>query len=199
MKPFEPNPTVSNTAAGSGCERGNAIVEFALILPLIIMLFIATVEFTRTFRAKEMMAQASRELAHVVYRECFDSNGALCNLSPANNQTDLCLSYYKDNFTRRIEQHLPGIELSVSMYSYDAASSTVEQVGLSRAMGSAAQSATRFSVPRISAEFRPEIEAQELLVIGEVFYTFQPLFGGVNTSMLSFMVPSFGMYDVTVF
>jgi Flp pilus assembly protein TadG len=42
-------------------ERGASIVEFALILPLLLVVSLAAVDFGRAFFAKNILAQAARE------------------------------------------------------------------------------------------------------------------------------------------
>ncbi len=43
------------------CERGAAIVEFALVVPLLLMLLIGVVEFGRAYSAKISVTHAARE------------------------------------------------------------------------------------------------------------------------------------------
>lgn len=46
-------------------EKGAAVVEFALILPLLIMIFAGTVEFSLLYLNKQILATASREGARL--------------------------------------------------------------------------------------------------------------------------------------
>jgi hypothetical protein len=45
----------------SSPERGTALIEFALVLPLLLVLTVAAVDFGRAFFAKNMLHQAARE------------------------------------------------------------------------------------------------------------------------------------------
>jgi Flp pilus assembly protein TadG len=42
-------------------ERGTALIEFALVLPLLLVLTVAVVDFSRAFYAKNVVEQAARE------------------------------------------------------------------------------------------------------------------------------------------
>jgi len=42
-------------------ERGTALIEFALVLPLLLVLTVAAVDFGRAFFAKNMLEQSARE------------------------------------------------------------------------------------------------------------------------------------------
>jgi Flp pilus assembly protein TadG len=42
-------------------ERGTALIEFALVLPLLLVLTVAVVDFSRAFYARNVVEQAARE------------------------------------------------------------------------------------------------------------------------------------------
>jgi Flp pilus assembly protein TadG len=44
-----------------GRERGTALIEFTLILPLLLLLTVAVVDFSRAFFVKSVLEQAARE------------------------------------------------------------------------------------------------------------------------------------------
>jgi Flp pilus assembly protein TadG len=46
-------------------ERGTALIEFALVLPLLLVLTVAAVDFGRAFFVKNVLEQAAREGARV--------------------------------------------------------------------------------------------------------------------------------------
>lgn len=52
-------PHVSKTTRAS--ERGTALIEFALVLPLLLVLTLAVVDLSRAFYAKNVVEQAARE------------------------------------------------------------------------------------------------------------------------------------------
>jgi len=50
--------TANRTKAG---ERGTALIEFALVLPILLLLTVAAVDFGRAFFVKNVVEQAARE------------------------------------------------------------------------------------------------------------------------------------------
>ena len=47
------------------CRRGQALVEFALVLPLLMLLILGIVEFGRAWNAKQILTDAAREGARL--------------------------------------------------------------------------------------------------------------------------------------
>jgi Flp pilus assembly protein TadG len=47
--------------SGNAAERGAAIIEFALILPLLLVVTLAAIDFGRAFFVKNVLAQSARE------------------------------------------------------------------------------------------------------------------------------------------
>ncbi len=208
-------------------EKGNAILEFAIVLPLIFALFLATVEFTRIFRVKEMMSLATREAAHLAFRECFDSQGSLCNIGGDDiNKIDACLDYFAGQVKASIDTRLPDITLTLSIYAFDTPDpldptlGTIQRVGITTeptnppSYGQGTETKSKFTPARVTAQYRDIIKKQQLLVFAEIYYNFPFIFRDeqkpkptaesiVSTnwfagSSIQFN-PSIEMYDVTVF
>jgi hypothetical protein len=53
-------------------EQGVAIVEFAICIPLILLLFLATLEIAQLLRVTQMTNVLSREAGNVAFRFCAD-------------------------------------------------------------------------------------------------------------------------------
>ena len=53
-------------AAHARGDRGAALVEFALVLPLLILLVFGTIEFSRGYHARSSLGHAARESVRVV-------------------------------------------------------------------------------------------------------------------------------------
>ena len=51
---------ISNTR-GQKAQRGTALIEFTLILPLLLVMTVAAVDFGRAFFVKNVVSQAARE------------------------------------------------------------------------------------------------------------------------------------------
>src|SRR6266702_2934422 len=63
MPPLDGDVAMStkNTKKNHGCERGQALVEFALILPFLLLLLFGITEFGRALYQKNMTINAARE------------------------------------------------------------------------------------------------------------------------------------------
>jgi len=49
------------TTRFSRCERGQALVEFALVVPILLLLVVGLVEFGRAWNTKQVLTDAARE------------------------------------------------------------------------------------------------------------------------------------------
>lgn len=193
---------------------------------MIFALFMATVEFTRIFRVKEMMSLATREAAHVAFRECFDSQGALCNVGGEDvNKIDVCLDYFAGAVKQSIDTRLPDLTLTLSVYAFDTPDpldpflGTVQLVGITTkptnppSYGTGEPTDSNFDVARVNAQYRDILRQQQLLVFAEIYYDFPFLFQNEKKTLeegkpvsqnwfagsdIEFF-PSITMYDVTVF
>lgn len=56
----------SSVHGGSSADRGAAVVEFALLLPLLLLILLGIIDFGRMLNAQETLTQAAREGARVV-------------------------------------------------------------------------------------------------------------------------------------
>lgn len=168
---------------------GNALIEFALVLPLILMIFVGTIEFSRMFRVKEMMTLASREAAHEAFRECFDTERQLC--SGTISKVDACLTYYAQRIDETVKNFLPGVTLTISMYVWDSKTQTADMIGITLDQNKQ-YTRTDYDQQKVKANFKELLEKQEVIVIGEVYYDF-PLFFNAG------IIPDLELYDVTIF
>jgi Flp pilus assembly protein TadG len=53
--------TPRHLSKGCRAERGTALIEFALVLPMLLIMTVAAVDFGRAFFVKNVVAQAARE------------------------------------------------------------------------------------------------------------------------------------------
>lgn len=54
-------PTNTLQAGGRKAQRGTALIEFTLVLPLLLVMTVAAVDFGRAFFVKNVVSQAARE------------------------------------------------------------------------------------------------------------------------------------------
>lgn len=174
-------------------QSGSVLLEFALVLPIIFMLLVGSIEFSRGLRAREMMAALGREASSHAFRECAaETQARICTntLSTA----DACLM--------RIRSHVLGLgritlgdtqtlRITMSTYAYNPNTSSVVALGISRA-ADGTPDPTEFSEARLQRDFLPLIQSHKVLAIAEVWYGFTPFFN------VSWLRPS-TFYDPTIY
>lgn len=99
--------------AHSEDEKGIAMLEFVVILPLLLGLSIAALELSRSLRHAQLASTLSREVASIAYREC-------TNLPPP--ETMSCLEQIATPLTDFAQRLIPNSLVIVSVYALDDSS-----------------------------------------------------------------------------
>jgi Flp pilus assembly protein TadG len=75
-------------------NRGAAMVEFALVLPVLVLLLFGVIEFTRAYNAKTTMTHAAREGARTLALRgtVADAQARVRATSPSLNQANLTIT-----------------------------------------------------------------------------------------------------------
>jgi Flp pilus assembly protein TadG len=60
-KDYVMSPTPVSRNGGRNAQRGTALIEFTLVLPMLLVLTVAAVDFGRAFFVKNVVSQAARE------------------------------------------------------------------------------------------------------------------------------------------
>jgi len=60
-KDYVMSPTSVSDDHGQKAQRGTALIEFALVLPMLLIMTVAAVDFGRAFFVKNVVSQAARE------------------------------------------------------------------------------------------------------------------------------------------
>jgi Flp pilus assembly protein TadG len=60
-KDYVMSPTPVSRYGGRNAQRGTALIEFTLVLPMLLVLTVAAVDFGRAFFVKNVVSQAARE------------------------------------------------------------------------------------------------------------------------------------------
>lgn len=169
-------------------ERGNSLLEFMLVLPIIVLMLVGTVEFSRIFRVREVMSLIAREAANEAFRECFELQNVPCS-GATESATDGCLDLRVQTIMDRIGNSFPNGVLTISMYRWDRITSTVDLIGFATSAGGPPENATKYSDvndpghlgvadhPRL----RPLIERNTVLFIAEVYGGFPFFFQDAPT------------------
>lgn len=138
-------------------SRGVSAVEFALVLPLMVTLFLATVETTQGLQADRKVSLASRALSDLSSQATTISNNDMTNILDAT--ADVIAPFAVAN----AQMVVTGIQTDI--------------LGVSRAVWSDARNATRYTCGQtmsIPAELKPALGTTGFLVLAEVKYTYTP-------------------------
>jgi Flp pilus assembly protein TadG len=91
----------SSVHGGSSADRGATVVEFALLLPLLLLILLGIIDFGRMLNAQETLTQAAREGARVVALGQPDPAGrtqaAATGLSPVSVSIQSCIGAGTDS------------------------------------------------------------------------------------------------------
>lgn len=178
-------------------EQGHAMLEFALVLPIIILVFVGTVEFTNFFRIREYMTLVGREAGYIAFRECFDLEATSCK--GTDNQIDACLSKHAFTITEALGSRLPGAGLSLSFWKWDPVAEQAELLGITLKTTDGKPTKSYYSDTRIELELKSVMETHEVIVISEVFFPFPFIFDDPNAKYTKKIMPDTELYNVTIF
>lgn len=138
-------------------SRGVSAVEFALVLPLMVTLFLATVETTQGLQADRKVSLASRALSDLASQATVISNTDMSNIMDATADIIAPFAIAKAQIV------VTGIQTDI--------------LGVSRAVWSDARNASRYTCGQtmtVPAELKPAIGTTGFLVLAEVKYTYTP-------------------------
>ena len=188
-------------------ERGVAIYEFALILPIVCLFAFMGLEFSRALRYSQLASSLSREAASVVYRDC-------TNRSVPDTMS--CLTAAQQSLQLFGSKLIPGSQLVLSVYDWDSTSGPVRvrRLGIgpvTAATGYPGVHQTKYSVTGgtmitgiqgtlvgsgIAGDISSQLlEKHRVIVISEAFIPYSSLSGNI-LARIGFNPSVF--YDVTI-
>ena len=138
-------------------KRGVSAVEFALVLPLMVTLFLATVETTQGLQADRKVSLAARALSDLASQATTIADADMSNILDAT--ADVIAPFNVSN----AQMVVTGIQ--------------TDALGVSRAVWSDARNATRYSCGQtmtIPTELKPTLGTTGFLVLAEVKYSYTP-------------------------
>ena len=146
-------------------ESGAAALEFALVLPVILLLTLCVNELIRTSSAKKVVTQLSREAANIAYREC---------TGLADRQVLLnCLNQQRDNIQLFARANIhPDAEIILSYYEIGPAP---QRLLMEKGISTGQLNRTRFSTT--NGAFKAEITVldSQAIYVGEAFIPYRPV------------------------
>jgi hypothetical protein len=169
-------------------EKGNIIVEFAMVLWVIVIISFGGLELARALDYRQVAAVVSREAARVAYRECSVNGGGA-------NYYDLCLGRVDiaPAFQSFATALAPGSRVVVRIYGLDAAGTNVVLLGRYPSTG---------TLPGFKpfdnqeTNFTSMVTNHHVVVVSEAFVPYQPMLLGFSNRSLN--LEGRDIYDVTV-
>jgi hypothetical protein len=167
---------------------GHAVLEFALVLPLLGLLALGGIELSRALITTQIATSLSKQIATTAYRACIADIAMLKATPPPAH-----LEYYNPedcmqnvgqelNSSGQLDTVAPGVEFTLSMYIYDAGAGGVENDPFVRTWKSGAGiivSKSNF-YPALfqgpSSIYGQAAQAYEALVIAEVYVPYSSVF-----------------------
>lgn len=148
-------------------EKGIAIVELALVAPVLFFVCLGCLELVSALRSLQVATAISRELANVVYRRC--SISALDFLSSQEFDLEYCLSSSTNYVQGRFANVAPDAQFIVSFYRYDPAKKAVFLDSIFKTDN--AESGSRFEPSDFNNKLylTKAVKGVETIILAEVF------------------------------
>lgn len=113
-------------------QAGNSMVEFLLVVPVLLMLFLGGIEFSNLFAYKQTLSSTARQLSRATFRGCgpllleLDDEDSTCydvlpgypqcRSGPRTNQLNSCLSGVVSSVEALKDAVNAGISLQTALY-----------------------------------------------------------------------------------
>lgn len=181
------------------------MLEFLIVLPLLLGLVAAGLEFSRSLRYYQSATALSRELTNIAYREC-------ANRPPLD--TMVCLERVRAPLQIGGSKLVQGLELVVSMYEFDEPTGTYRRLGVSplnASTGASGVSQTKFAIAGgttldgvagaltgtglIGRLNQTTLQRHRVVAIGEAFVPYSPV---IRMVLGTFSAESGILYDAAI-
>lgn len=148
---------------------GAVIMELALALPVLVLLFLSSTEYVRALQVQQTLAVVSREAANATFRDCVELDNV-----------DECLDYVYDRMFDSSQKALPGMELIITIYTYDFDPITgvekIERAGVRPASAATPKGRpSKFSLAEFQGPKKAFMQLQQKIAIAETFVSFTPI------------------------
>ena len=190
---------------------GIAAVEFAIVLPLLVILLLMVVDLSRAIQAKIILLNISREGANLASRSTADLSGssqtimdALAATTPPLDMNKRGMIYITKIMGYTAKSGLRNIVLE--QYRWNAGAqrsgyqpaSQVWQCGNWNAGGACGAIGKSGAAPGVDL-MQGQLAEGELIYAVETFYRFDPLFGAIDTGAPRAPLLGSDLYAMTVF
>jgi len=171
-----------NRKAENSSESGNALIEFAIALPLFLIIIFGGFEIAGSLSAVQEANHLSREIAATAYRECAFDGAASSDETPASSymNADSCLSEVVARFENDTATLLPNTRFSISLFN--ASGAGVEQSGHAASSGTPTKFSTANFTSNTSAlnrSLKNTLDGHRTVVVSEVYVNRNSMVGSI--------------------
>ncbi len=188
-------------------SQGHALLELAIVLPLLWTLMVAGVEFGRALNRYQVALSLSQQITRSAYRECIVDAGdfASSQLKDAGKHNPLfepntCLARIRDSFSASVTNIAPDAEFFISMYRNQ--SDTVTRDGFVFFQGAAPRYNTKLNEDQFrtigaqgSGDLGRALKDYEILIIAEIYVPHNAIIGNF---LDYFFTDSGALYAATI-
>ena len=173
-------------------ERGNAILELALVLPVIAAIALGGLEYSRALKWMQISATLSRESASIAYRDCSMMRDDANILGP--QYLTICLQRVRSTVAQQVQESAPNAMIILSLYDFDG---VIEQEAL---VGGNATFSSKYDPVSmnndINGHLSQTVVENDFIVISEVYLPYKPIVPGLAEFI--FLSESGAFYDATI-
>ncbi len=153
-------------------ECGIAIVELALILPLLLIITLASLELIRESTSVKIAVQLSREAANLAYRECV-------NRINSPDEAVECLSLCQQEVMQRARDTIgSNVTVILSYYTTDTAAAPL--LWRLAEVGSSVTYPTKYTAATLAPHSYIATKPDQPIVIGEVYVPYTAVIRAVG-------------------
>jgi hypothetical protein len=166
------NKPRKNTLRGHDLECcGAALVEFAFIVGLMILIIFGALEFNHAIGRYQFLSSLSREVAQEAYLKC--------TYSQENDVVELCLKTIVEGAKEFGSQSIEDLNVIATIYHQDKLDGNIKSLPSNPVISSGATASSRYNLTSVIADpvLNPIVKEQRVIVIAEVAYEFKSIAG----------------------
>ena len=149
-------------------NHGAVLLELTIALPILILLFLTSIEYVRALQSQQSMAVLTREAANAAFRDCLELD-----------DMSRCMDVIHENMTTSAGMVLSRSEIMISVYVNEADPKTGAETVVLKAIRPASGETplgkkSKYTLANFQGPQAAFIQLHQKIAIAEIFYEFQP-------------------------
>jgi Flp pilus assembly protein TadG len=173
-------PREKQRADGTRDESGHAMLELAIVIPLLSMIAVCSLELSIQLGSYQIATQLSRELASLTYRRCvIDSSGS----SSAKFNPDACIDGVLAEFATDVAGVAPGTQFVASLYNSSGVNvqqSSIRSFGTQASNYTLSDFSSKSSSDPLVNALSNSVSELGSVIVAEVYIPHSPLPGSIR-------------------